>query len=48
MKFSVFRLRYYTIDLQEITFLDYYGGPANLTVAEYLAASPHVSTTVYA
>jgi len=39
---------YYTIDLQEITFLDYYGGPANLTVAEYLAASPHVSTTVYA
>lgn len=48
MKFSVVRLRYYTIDLQEITFLDYYGGPANLTVAEYLAASPYVSTTVYA
>eukprot|EP00438_Fugacium_kawagutii_P002653 Skav201704 [mRNA] locus=scaffold641:1030177:1035161:- [translate_table: standard] len=40
---------YYTIDLEHISFLDFYGGPAKLTVAEYLAA--HIQpdeSTVYA
>ena len=31
---------YYTIELTSITFLDYYGGPAKLSVREYLAAKP--------
>jgi len=31
---------YYTMDVHDIMFLDYYGGPAKLTVADYLAASP--------
>lgn len=31
---------YYTIDIDSITFLDFYGGPAKISVAEYLAASP--------
>jgi len=32
--------KYYTMDIDSIVFLDYYGGPANLTVADYLAAPP--------
>jgi len=32
--------KYYTMDIDHIMFLDYYGGPARLTVADYLAASP--------
>lgn len=32
--------KYYTIDIDEIVFLDFYGGPAHLTVADYLGASP--------
>jgi len=32
--------KYYAMDIDHIMFLDYYGGPANLTVADYLAASP--------
>jgi len=31
---------YYTIDLEKIHFLDFYGGPANLSVTQYLAVSP--------
>lgn len=31
---------YYTIAPTSLAFLDYYGGPAKLSVAEYLAASP--------
>ena len=31
---------YYTIEISELNFLDYYGGPAKLTVQEYLAAMP--------
>lgn len=30
---------YYTIDLENIDFLDFYGGPANLSVTQYLAVS---------
>lgn len=32
--------KYYSMEIDSIAFLDYYGGPANLTVADYLAASP--------
>ncbi|CAK9070980.1 unnamed protein product [Durusdinium trenchii] len=31
--------QYFTIELENITFLDFYGGPSNLTVAQYLAAA---------
>ena len=31
---------YYTIEPTSLMFLDWYGGPAKLTVAEYLAAHP--------
>jgi len=31
---------YYTVELESIDFLDFYGGPANLSLSEYLAASP--------
>ena len=33
---------YYTIDVSSLVFLDYYGGPAKLTVKDYLAASPEM------
>lgn len=32
--------KYYKVHPTELVFLDYYGGPAKLTVAEYLAAKP--------
>jgi hypothetical protein len=32
--------KYYSMDIERIAFLDFYGGPAKLTIAEYLAASP--------
>eukprot|EP00746_Dinoflagellata_sp_MGD_P019683 gnl/MRDRNA2_/MRDRNA2_145766_c0_seq1.p1 gnl/MRDRNA2_/MRDRNA2_145766_c0~~gnl/MRDRNA2_/MRDRNA2_145766_c0_seq1.p1 ORF type:complete len:300 (+),score=37.77 gnl/MRDRNA2_/MRDRNA2_145766_c0_seq1:50-901(+) len=31
---------YYTINVSSLIFLDYYGGPAKLSVQDYLAASP--------
>ena len=31
---------YYTIDVTSLTFLDFYGGPAKLSLKEYLAAEP--------
>jgi len=33
---------YYTIDVSSLVFLDYYGGPAKLSVKDYLAASPEM------
>jgi len=32
--------KYYIMDIKSIMFLDFYGGPARLSVAEYLAAPP--------
>jgi hypothetical protein len=32
--------KYYSMNIDRIMFLDFYGGPAELTVADYLAASP--------
>jgi len=33
---------YYTIDVSSLVFLDSYGGPAKLSVEDYLAASPEM------
>jgi hypothetical protein len=32
--------KYYSMEIESITFLDFYGGPAKLTIADYLSASP--------
>merc|ERR1719171_2797362 len=32
--------KWYTMDIESLVFLDFYGGPAKLTVEEYLAALP--------
>lgn len=31
---------YYTIDITSLTFLDYYGGPAHLSIKEYMSQKP--------
>ena len=38
---------YYTIDVDELVFLDYYGGPTPLSLKEYLEAVPPTSSNAY-
>jgi hypothetical protein len=39
---------YFTMELDSLTFFDYYGGPADVSVEQYLAAAPEERIAVVA